>query len=120
MEPPDCILLRRRRRFFILNSLIAGGYAAAGIGIGVSEGDWFGYVRTALSSVAAIMWASRLLIPPEVLLTIREAHFHWFAPDSESASTLFFEMRPPAKSAPALSARTVSCGVWDEELDDTS
>ncbi len=117
MEEPDDVLLHRRRRFFVVNSLIAAGFSAVGLVMGLLDGIWFGYFITAFFGAAAIGWVCRLLIPAEALLTMREDHFRWFPPDFASASPPLSAMQPAAKLAPPPSERTISCGVWDRELD---
>ena len=97
-------------------SLIAGCYSAVGILIGVGCGDW-SYFITASFGVYAILWARRLLTPPEVLLGMRADLFDWLAPEFEDAPTLPSEMRPAGKPSPPLPEPTLSCGVWDRELD---
>jgi hypothetical protein len=117
MDLSDDVLLRRRRRFFMVMSLIAGCYSAEGILIGVASGDGFSYFIAASFGVCAILWARRLLTPPEVLLRMRADHFDWLAPEFEDAPTLPSEMRPAGKPSPPLPEPTLSCGVWDRELD---
>ena len=117
MEPLYDLLLRRRRRFFGLKSLTSTAFSAVGLVMSVLYGIWFGYFIAAFFGLVAVAWAWLLLTPPDVLLTMREDHFHWFGPAYAGAPTHLVETQHSTKPVHHACEPTTLCGVWDRELD---
>jgi hypothetical protein len=116
----DADILRRRRRFFVLNVLLSGSFAVAGMQIGVLDGNRIGYYVAAVFGVFAVAWEIRLLIPPEILLALPDSHFHWIAPSEPGAQPCLSGMQPTRKASLLMPGPTPSMdGVCDRELDGT-
>ena len=116
----DAALLRRRRRFYVVNSLFPVPFVGGGMLIGVFNGDWLGYLCAGLFGAIALYWVSRMLFPPEILVSLPASHFVWIASSEPAVQQRFFGM-PPIKNRPiATRPRAPSvAGVWDRELDGT-
>jgi hypothetical protein len=122
MAQCDADLLSRRRRFFLVGFLASCAFAATGVEIIVfNDSKLYGYSTAVLFGICAIVRASQLFLPREVVLEMPTSGFYWFAPDRAATQGRLSEPQEVVKPAGLTPEWTSwNSGIWDQELDGNS